>query len=84
MALLIPLSKNISKKILHKLGVWQRKAKIYGNDPFLTDEIYGNPYLGYVKPKPNEEPSTVFVNSKENDITTLKKIILLRSKIVTK
>lgn len=75
MALLIPLSKNISKKILHKLGLWQKKAKIYGNDPFLTDEIYGNPYLGYVKPKPGEEPSTVFVNSTTSDLPTLKNII---------
>ena len=75
MALLIPLIKNISKKTLHRLGLWQKKAKIYGNDPFLTEEIYGNPYLGYVKPKTSEEPSTVFVNSKESDLATLKQII---------
>jgi undecaprenyl-phosphate galactose phosphotransferase len=75
MALLIPLSKNISKKILHKLGIWQKKAKIYGNDLFLTKEIYGNPYLGYVKPKPDEAPSTVFINSKEGNLHTLKKVI---------
>jgi len=82
MALLIPLSKNISKKILYKLGLWQKKVNIYGNDPFLTDEIYGNPYLGYVKPKVNEEPSTVFVNSKDSDLSSLKKII--SSEIKTK
>ncbi|WP_294957729.1 sugar transferase [Sulfurovum sp.] len=75
MSLFIPLSKNISKKILHKLGLWQKKAKIYGDDPFLTSEIYGNPYLGYIEPKKGEEPATVFVNSKESDLTTLKKII---------
>jgi len=72
---LLPLSKNISKKVLYKLGLWQKKAKIYGNDSFLTEEIYGNPYLGYVKPKSHETPSTVFINSKENDLPTLKKII---------
>ena len=75
MALLIPLAKNISKKVLYKLGLWQKKAKVYGNDPFLTSEIYSNPYLGYIKPKRNEEPATVFVNSKDNDVKTLKKII---------
>ncbi|MEA2047051.1 MAG: sugar transferase [Campylobacterota bacterium] len=75
MGMMIPLSKNISKKILYKLGLWQKKAKIHGNDPFLTDEIYGNPYLGYVKPKPHEEPSTIFINSQNNDLSTLKKII---------
>ncbi|WP_415407430.1 sugar transferase [Sulfurovum sp. CS9] len=75
MAILIPLSKNISKKILHRLGLWQKKAKIYGEDPFLTDEIYGNPYLGYVKPRSGEEPATVFINSKDSNVNTLKKVI---------
>lgn len=81
MALLIPLSKNISKKLLYHFGLWQKRAKIYGEDSFLTDEIYGNPYLGYVKPQTNEEPSTVFVNSKDNDIVTLKAIISHEIKI---
>lgn len=75
MAILIPLSKNISKKILYRLGLWQKKAKIYGEDPFLTDEIYGNPYLGYIKPKSGEEPATVFINSKDSNVNTLKKVI---------
>ena len=75
MMILIPLSKNISKKLLHKLGLWHKKAKIYGDDPFLTDEIFGNPYLGYVQAKQGQEPSTVFVNSKNSDISSLKKII---------
>ena len=75
MAIFIPLSKNISKKILHRLGLWQKKAKIYGEDPFLTDEIYGNPYLGYIKPKSGEEPATVFINSKDSNVNTLKKVI---------
>ena len=75
MMILIPLSKNISKKLLHKLGLWHKKAKIYGDDPFLTDEIFCNPYLGYVQAKQGQEPSTVFVNSKNSDISTLKNII---------
>ena len=75
MAFFIPLSKNIIKKILYKLGLWQKKAKIYGNDPFLTEEVYGNPYLGYIKPTPYETPSTVFINSKESDLPILKKVI---------
>ena len=81
MMILIPLSKNISKKLLHKLGLWQKKAKIYGDDTFLTNEIYGNPYLGYVRAKPGQEPSTVFVNSKESDLATLKKVISSEIKI---
>ena len=54
MTILIPLSKNISKKLLYMLGVWNKSAIIYGDDTFLKEEIYGNPYLGYVKPKEGE------------------------------
>lgn len=75
MALLIPLSKNIAKKFLYKIGLWKKKAKIYGNDPFLTQEIYGNPYLGYIEPKMGEEPSTIFVNPGDNDADSLKNIL---------
>jgi len=81
LAFLVPLSKNISKKILHVLGLWQKKAKIYGDDPFLTNEIYGNPYLGYIKPLKGEEPSTVFINSKASTLPKLKKIISSEIKI---
>jgi len=75
MAFFIPLAKNISKKLLYRVGLWQKKAEIYGNDSFLVEEIYGNPYLGYVKPKQDEELSTVFVNSKGWDIDTLKQLL---------
>jgi len=75
MAIIIPFSKNIIKKSLYNIGLWRKKAKVYGDDPFLSDEIYGNPYLGYVKPLDDEEPSTVFVNSKDGDADTLKGVI---------
>jgi len=75
MALLIPLSKNITKKFLYRIGLWQKKAKIYGNDPFLTEEIYGNPYLGYIEPGKEEDPSTIFINPVDNDADTLRKIL---------
>jgi lipopolysaccharide/colanic/teichoic acid biosynthesis glycosyltransferase len=75
MMLLIPLSKNISKKLLYRLKIWQKRAKIYGEDPFLTAEIYGNPYLGYIQPKPHESFSTLFINSKGNDRESLKHLL---------
>jgi len=75
MTVLIPLSKNISKKVLHLMGIWHKSAIVYGDDPFLQDEIYGNPYLGYVKPKKGQEPSTVFINSKRSEVDVLRKII---------
>lgn len=80
MMFFIPLAKNISKKILHKLGLWCKKAEIYGKDPFLTAEIYGNPYLGYVKPKKDEELSTIFVNSSGSNPESLKKVLACQIK----
>ncbi|MEN8193581.1 MAG: sugar transferase [Bacteroidota bacterium] len=74
MTVLLPLFKNISKKLLFKFGLWKRKAKIYGNDPFLKDEIFGNHYLGYVDAK-EDNPKTVFINSSNEDVNTLKQII---------
>jgi undecaprenyl-phosphate galactose phosphotransferase len=75
MAFFIPLAKNITKKILYRLGVWQKSAEIYGDDPFLQEEIYGNPYLGYVKPTKGEEPATVFINSSGLDAIRLQAIL---------
>jgi len=75
MAFLIPLEKNISKKLLRKWGLWRKRAAIYGDDPFLTAEIYGNPYLGYVRPKPDQEPDTVFINSKGSNPEQLKTLL---------
>jgi undecaprenyl-phosphate galactose phosphotransferase len=75
MVFFIPLAKNISKKLLYKLGLWQKKAAIYGDDPFLIKEIYGNPYLGYIQPEQNEEPATVFINSQGYTPDALKSLI---------
>ena len=75
MMFFIPLAKNISKKVLYNLKLWRKKAAIYGNDPFLTAEIYGNPYLGYIKPKEDECFSTIFVNSRRDEPDTLRYIL---------
>ncbi len=75
MAFLIPLAKNVTKKLLYRAKIWRKKAKIYGNDPFLTEEIYGNPYLGYEKPANGDNAPTVFINSKGSDPLTLKHLV---------
>jgi len=80
MAFFIPLAKNINKKLLYRMKLWQKKAKIYGNDPFLTTEIYGNPYLGYIEPQEGEFFSTIFVNSKKDDAQTLKHVLATQIK----
>ncbi len=74
MALLLPLSKNIVKKLLFKLGLWQKRAKIYGNDTFLKEEIFKNHYLGYIDAK-EKQPKTVFINSHNEDLNTLQEVI---------
>ena len=80
MMFFIPLSKNLFKKILYNLGLWRKKASIHGKDTFLTDEIYGNSYLGYIKPKKGEEPSIIFVNSKEEEPRELRKVLATQIK----
>lgn len=74
MPLLIPITKYIVKKLLYHLGLWQRKAEVYGNDPFLKEEIFENHYLGYV-PSHDSDSYTIFINSTGEDQQTLKKII---------
>lgn len=74
MLFLIPISKNITKKLLFKIGLWQLKAQIYGEDNFLREEIFSNPYLGYVSCF-KEEANTVFVNSQKLSADELKSII---------
>lgn len=75
MVFLIPLSKKMIKVFLAHVGIWRKKAKIYGNDPFLREEIYQNPYLGYCEVGEKESCSTLFINSKNRDIDTLKEIL---------
>jgi undecaprenyl-phosphate galactose phosphotransferase len=74
MAFVIPLEKNIGKKLLFRLGIWRCEAKVYGDDSFLIEEIFGNHYLGYVEAK-GEELKTVFVNSKGVNAKELHRII---------
>ena len=74
MAFLLPLSKIMYKKQLYKLGLWQRRAKVYSEDKFLKKEIYENHYLGYIDAG-KRSPRTVFINSRNEDLSTLKYII---------
>lgn len=74
MAVLIPFLKNIAKKQLYAVGLWQREAKVYSDDQFIKNEIFNNHYLGYIEAK-DKEPKTVFINSKDIDATKLHTII---------
>jgi len=72
MIIFIPLFKLLTKKILYKIGFWQREASVYSNDNFVTQEIFNNHYLGYVK---SDTPKTIFVNSIDKDTDALHAII---------
>jgi undecaprenyl-phosphate galactose phosphotransferase len=74
MLILIPLFKKITKKTLFKMGLWKRKAKILGGDPFLSNEIFNNHYLGYVKDD-TDQVKTIFVNSQNLTTDDLKNTI---------
>ncbi len=74
MTLLIPFFKIIIKKFLYRIGLWQREAFVYSNDPFVTREIFDNHYLGYIKSNEGKA-KTVFINSEDADAKELHQII---------
>lgn len=65
MALFIPISKNVMKKFLFRLNLWKKGAEVSGNNLHIKEEIFGNPYLGYVQSS-HEDAKTIFINT--NDI----------------
>lgn len=81
MALLVPLFKNIVKKQLYKSGLWQRKVRVYGCDVLVRQEVFNNPYLGYVDAK-SDEAETVFINAK--DTPFYERNILISMALATK
>ena len=74
MAILIPLAKNITKKALFRLKVWQKNAVVFGKDNFFEEEVFGNYYLGYVKSS-SSEAETVFIHSAQRDVKELQRSI---------
>lgn len=74
MVVLIPIFKNIGKKMMFRMGIWRREAKVYGEDRFISEEIFGNPYLGYVKAN-IKAPKTIFINSKGESAQRLRTMI---------
>ncbi|MCF6201511.1 MAG: exopolysaccharide biosynthesis polyprenyl glycosylphosphotransferase [Hydrogenimonas sp.] len=74
MMFFIPLLKRVTKLTLYKMKIWQKPAAIYGKDILLHNEIYANPYLGYIEAK-NQEPKTIFINSRDMNHSSLKQII---------
>ena len=74
LTIFIPLEKLIIKNILFKISLWQREAKIYGDDTFLQKEIFTNSYIGYCESKDNNT-KTVFINAQKLNPKELKSIL---------
>jgi len=62
MSLLMPISKNILKKSLFKIGLWKREAEVCGNEGYVKEEVFRNPYLGYVH-STQAEAQTIFIDT---------------------
>jgi lipopolysaccharide/colanic/teichoic acid biosynthesis glycosyltransferase len=70
----IPLFKYFLKRKLFKLGYWKKGVKILSVNSYLESEIFGNPYLGYIKSK-RKEADLVFIDSYKRNPEDLKKIL---------
>ena len=79
MVLLIPLSKNMSKKALFFMGIWSRKAEVYGEYDYMAEELFGNPYLGYVRTNKNDA-ETIFIDTKNMTAEELEEKLALSLK----
>jgi undecaprenyl-phosphate galactose phosphotransferase len=80
-ALAIPLNKIFLKKRLFKAGLWKKGVKVLSKNSYLESEIFGNPYLGYIKSK-RENAQFVFIDSHNKNPEDLKR--LLERQIQTK
>jgi len=63
MLIIIPLLKSFLKRRMFTLGLWKRRAEICGNDAYVKEEIFANPYLGYVHSN-QTDAETVFIDTK--------------------
>ena len=62
MAFVIPTMKYILKSKLSLFGLWPKKASVISGNSEITQEIFGNKYLGYVKSS-SSDSEVVFVDT---------------------
>lgn len=61
-AVILPFQKYLLKQLLFRLGLWRKEARMIGSDPFFSQHVFTNPYLGYV-PSKRTNAKTLFVAS---------------------
>ncbi|ABY70045.1 sugar transferase [Actinobacillus pleuropneumoniae] len=60
-AIVLPIAKIFTKKILFKLGIWQLPAKVISENDQFKNELFEDQYLGYVKAK-HSEHKIIFID----------------------
>jgi undecaprenyl-phosphate galactose phosphotransferase len=74
MAAILPILKLVTKEILYRLGMWQKKAKIIGENNDFELQIFSNHYLGYIKTN-DESYKSLFIGEVGIDASNLNKLI---------
>ena len=74
MMFFIPLFRNIGKKLMYKWGLWRKKARVYGCDILVRQEVFKNAYLGYVDAK-DDEADVIFINGKDMSLKERDRLI---------
>jgi len=60
----IAIFKIFTKKLMYKLGLWSKKARVYGCDKLVKQEVFSDKYLGYSDAK-ETDAKTVFINGND-------------------
>ncbi|HFU75037.1 MAG TPA: glycosyl transferase [Arcobacter sp.] len=83
--LVFPFSKVVIKKILFKTGYWKLGVQVLTKNAYLSEEIFNNEYLGYIKSH-RKEVKTVFIDSHNHDSIETSKLledeILARDQVI--
>ena len=74
MAAILPILKLVTKKILYRFGMWQKKAKIIGENNDFELQIFSNHYLGYIKTN-DESYKSLFIVEVGIDASSLNRLI---------
>ncbi|MCK9374504.1 MAG: exopolysaccharide biosynthesis polyprenyl glycosylphosphotransferase, partial [Sulfuricurvum sp.] len=70
----LPVEKYFLKRWLYRFKIWGREALVLGDDPFFEREVFGNPYLGYIRAQ-NRPAKTLFVASNHQSAEDIESIL---------
>ncbi|QIA77857.1 sugar transferase [Rodentibacter caecimuris] len=73
-ALFLPINKFFVKRILFKLNFWQKKAIVISENLEFKNQLFDDPYLGYVKTS-DLQVGTIFIDGQSIGKEKLNKII---------